>query len=56
MTDDSKGQAGAGIQVTPRMIEAGVAELREKTLGEPLSEIVQDVFYVMLAASSISAS
>jgi hypothetical protein len=32
------------------MIAAGAAELREKRLGEQLSEVVQDVFYAMVAA------
>jgi hypothetical protein len=33
------------------MIEAGVWELREKSFGEPLTDVVTDVFYAMLAAS-----
>jgi len=33
------------------MVEAGVLELREKSFGEALSEVVTDVFYAMVAAS-----
>lgn len=52
MLSDSR-QAGAErtVEVTPEMIEAGVAELREKAFGEPLERIVQDVFRVMLCAT-----
>lgn len=38
------------IEVTPEMVEAGVAELREKCFGENLEEIVTDVFYAMTIA------
>ena len=37
------------IDMTPEMIAAGVDELREKRFDEPLHEIVQAVFYSMLA-------
>lgn len=39
------------LEITPAMIEAGAAELRERCLGEPLEEIVRSVFYVMMAAA-----
>ena len=39
--------------ITPEMIEAGVAELREKALGESLERIVSDVFRAMVCASSL---
>ena len=42
-----------GLLVTPAMIDAGVAELREKMFGEKLPKIVEDVFYAMLAAHSL---
>lgn len=51
---DQKRQAGAvereEIEVTPEMIEAGVAELREKCFGQSLDRVVKDVFWVMVAA------
>ena len=36
--------------VTDAMARAGALELRDRTLGEDLKEIVTDVFYVMWAA------
>jgi hypothetical protein len=38
------------IEITPEMIESGVAELRERLFGEPLDQIVIDVFIAILAA------
>lgn len=51
-------QAGAEIEITPAMIEAGVFEAREHTLGEPLAELVQRVFLAMTVErqSSTAAS
>ena len=51
-------QAGelTDVEITTQMIEAGVADLREKAFGEPLEEVVQSVFYAMLAASPTSSS
>lgn len=40
------------IEVTPAMIEAGVAELRERHFGEPVERIVESLFTVMLAAQA----
>ena len=37
------------IFITNEMIEAGVYELREKCIGEPLEIIVRDVFIAMMA-------
>ena len=31
-------------EITPEMIKAGVMELRERRFGEPLTQVVQDVF------------
>lgn len=58
MIDDSR-QAGAlsdceTVEVTQAMLDAGVAELREKMFGESLTEIVRDVFYAMRAATECS--
>jgi hypothetical protein len=39
------------IEVTPKMIAAGLEELRTKTFGEPLQEILTDVFLAMSLAS-----
>lgn len=44
------------IDVTREMIEAGVAELRAKVYGEPLSEVAYDVFLAMASASKTNAS
>ncbi len=47
------GEKNAGVtqfEVTPEMIDAGVAELREKMFGQNLRDVVLDVFWVMLAA------
>lgn len=41
------GQAGAEIIVTPEMIAAGVFELRDKRLGQSLTEVVTDVYLAM---------
>ncbi len=49
-------QAGEGkteLVVTTEMIEAGVAELREKMYGEQMAEIVHDVFISMAVASPL---
>ena len=43
------------IQVTEEMIEAGVAELREKLFGQQLREIVTDVYWAMRSASNTSS-
>jgi hypothetical protein len=46
----STGEIGDRIYVTPEMIRAGVLELRERCLGEPLDKAVKDVSIVMSAA------
>jgi hypothetical protein len=51
-----QGQAGAEIEVTPAMVDAGVFELRQKQFGQALDEIAKDVFYVMLAAAESEAN
>ena len=48
MQHDS-GQAGA-LEITQEMIEAGVLELRERMIGEPLDRIVKGVFRAMMSA------
>ena len=40
------------IEVTPAMIEAGVLELRERMIGEPLDRIVKGVFRAMVECGS----
>ena len=40
------------FEVTPAMVAAGVFVAREHTLGEPLSELAERVFYAMLAEAS----
>ena len=40
-------QVGLETRVTPEMIEAGVAELREKMFGQPLAMIVEDIYWAM---------
>jgi hypothetical protein len=48
------GQAGATeIEITPAMIEAGVSELRDRHFGEPLSEVVIDVFIAMFGSRDV---
>lgn len=52
MIDDSR-QAGAlEIEITPAMIEAGVYEAREHTLGEKLPYLVRKIFIAMALAAS----
>ena len=41
------GQAGTEIEVTPEMVKAGALELRSRTYGERLEEVVIDVFLAM---------
>jgi hypothetical protein len=48
-TPSESGQAGA-LEITPAMVEAGVAELRGRMFGERLSEIATDVFIAMVSA------
>ncbi len=57
MATDS-GQAGTidVIEITPGMIDAGVAELREKLIGAPLDQIVTDVFLAMWVSSGRTAA
>lgn len=50
--DDKKKDMLPHIEVTATMIDAGVRELRDKRLGEPLSEIVESVYYAMALAAS----
>lgn len=38
------------IEITPEMIEAGVMELREHSIGECMEDIVEAVWVVMNAA------
>ena len=38
---------GSEITVTPAMIEAGVAELRERVFGDSLSDVVESVYLMM---------
>jgi len=45
--DRQGGKCVTQIEVTPEMIEAGVAELSEKTLGQPLPIIVREVYLAM---------
>ncbi len=50
---ESHGQADKSpyLEITPKMVELGVAELRGRVFGEALSEIVTDVFIALLQAS-----
>ena len=48
-------QAGAEIEITPAMIDAGVMELCENKFGGPLADLVQDVFYAMMAQYYVSS-
>ena len=41
---------GDEIEVTPEMIEAGLYELAEHRLGEPLELVLEDVFRAMAYA------
>ena len=45
----------ASIEVTPKMVDAGASELREKCYGQKLEVIAEDVFWAMVAAMSDSA-
>lgn len=52
MTDDSTGQAGAEIEITPAMIEAGVAVLwrynpNDDVASDAVREIIDTVFRAM---------
>lgn len=40
-------QAGPLVEVTPKMIEAGVHELRDHPFTAPLQEIVEAVYMAM---------
>jgi hypothetical protein len=42
-----RGQAGAAIEVTSKMIEAGVLAAREHCLGAPLADLVTRVYLAM---------
>ena len=51
-------QAGVNdteIEITPTMIEAGVAELRRHHFGEPPEEVLRDVFLMMALESKLFA-
>lgn len=51
MESDSKQQ----IEITPEMIEAGIVELRRHCIGEPMEEVLRDVFLMMALESSAFA-
>jgi hypothetical protein len=42
-----QGVGAPAIKITPEMIEAGVYEAREHTLGEPLDDLVRKVYLAM---------
>ena len=44
---DSSGQAGALIEITPAMIEAGVSELRGRPIGGDLLDAVYEIYLAM---------
>jgi hypothetical protein len=48
------GQAGdtTEAQITPEMIDAGVAELRSATFGQDLREVAVDLYLAMEVARS----
>lgn len=41
------GLTDAEVEVTPEMIEEGVAELREKPFGSSLNDVVEAVYLAM---------
>ena len=43
------------IELTEEMVQAGVATLREKHIGESLEQVAKDVFWVMIGAMSAEA-
>jgi hypothetical protein len=47
MCESEQRQAGVQIEITPAMIEAGVAELRDCYLGTSLDEIAREVWLAM---------
>lgn len=47
MRESYQRQAGAEIEVTPAMIEAGMSELRQHMLGENLECVIEEVFRAM---------
>ncbi len=49
----SRGQAGAEIEVTDAMVAAGLHELAEHNLGEGLPYIVEAVFRAMAYKSPL---
>jgi hypothetical protein len=53
VTDSAAGAGAPGIaiEITPKMIEAGVLAAREHCLGENLEEVVRDVFLAMVVES-----
>lgn len=52
---EKSGQAGTEIKITPEMIEAGVAELREACFGADLREVAR-VVYLAMAVERESSS
>lgn len=46
----------ASVDVTPAMIAAGIDVAREHTLGEPIADLVQRVFWAMLAEAQTSSA
>jgi hypothetical protein len=44
------------IEITPKMIEAGVFEAREHMLGEDLADLVKEIYRAMVIEASSSAS
>jgi hypothetical protein len=42
------GAPGISIEITPKMIEAGILAAREHCLGEDLSELVRKIFIAMV--------
>lgn len=53
---DSPALQACEIEITDEMIEAGVTEAREHTLGEPLSELARKVYLAMEIERQASAS
>lgn len=47
-------KASPQFEVTPKMIEAGVYELRTKSFGENLESVVEAVFWAMISELSLN--
>jgi hypothetical protein len=51
----AKAETTTMVEITPQMIEAGIVELRRHCIGEPIEEVIRDVFLMMALESAAFA-